>query len=129
MTSCSTDQRPGPRARHPFLAADRGAWVRLGVVVALAVAALAAPVADATQAQFTDSTTVELVYQVRPTQTPTPTPTPSEEPAPPAAPAASAPAPEPTTTAAETSGDGSGSRGTVGRRPGPGEPRQQRSAG
>ncbi|GCD19352.1 hypothetical protein CTKZ_09140 [Cellulomonas algicola] len=74
MTSSSTEATV-PAGRHPFLAADRGSWVRLAVVLAFAAAALVAPFVGSTQAQFTDHATVEIRYQVGPTTTPTPTPT------------------------------------------------------
>lgn len=79
MTSSSTD-RTVAAGRHPFLAADRGSWVRLAVVLTFAAAALVAPFVGSTQAQFTDHATVEIRYQVGPTTTPTPTPDASADP-------------------------------------------------
>lgn len=79
MTSSSTDTARAA-ARHPFLTADRGSWVRLAVVLAFAVAALVAPFVGSTQAQFTDHATVEIRYQVGPTSTPTPTADPTVDP-------------------------------------------------
>ncbi|AEE44968.1 hypothetical protein [Cellulomonas fimi] len=106
MTSSSTDL---PDRRDGFLSADRGAWVRLAVVLALAVAALVTPATYATEARFTDTSTVELQYHVGPT----PTPTPSAEPtgtAAPEEPTATAPAtttaPAGSTSPARTRGDG-----------------------
>lgn len=88
MTSSSTDA-DGRRAA--FLSADRGAWVRLAVVLALAAAALVTPATYATEARFTDTSTVELRYHVGPTPTPTPAPEPTGTAAP-AEPTAVAPA-------------------------------------
>lgn len=79
MTSSSTDTARAA-ARHPFLTADRGSWVRLAVVLAFAVAAVVAPFVGSTQAQFTDHATVEIRYQVGPTSTPTPTADPTADP-------------------------------------------------
>ncbi|MDC7123035.1 hypothetical protein OMK64_15990 [Cellulomonas fimi] len=93
MTSSSTDTATTAR-RHPFLEADRGSWVRLGVVLAFAAAALVAPFVGSTQAQFTDHATVEIRYQVGPTTTPTPSADPTTDPATdPAAGAGTAPTP------------------------------------
>lgn len=94
MTSSSTDLLAGtrPRPEHRFLTADRGSWVRLAVAVAFALAAFVAPLAGATRAQFTDSATVEVLYQIGPTSTPEPT--------------ASTPAPEPTGTSGGTGSAG-----------------------
>lgn len=68
MSSSSTD-RP---ARRGFLSVDRGGLVRLGVVVAFALAALLSPLVGETSAQFTDSTDVSVTFTVAPTPTPIP---------------------------------------------------------
>ncbi|NUU15736.1 hypothetical protein HP550_00535 [Cellulomonas humilata] len=67
MSSSSTD-----RPRRSFWSVDRAGLIRLGVAVALAVAALVSPHVGSTSAQFTDSTEVSITFTVTPTPTPEP---------------------------------------------------------
>jgi hypothetical protein len=72
MSSSSTD-----RPRRSFWSVDRGGLVRLGVAVALAVAALLSPHVGSTSAQFTDSADVSISFTVTPAPTSSPSVTPT----------------------------------------------------
>lgn len=69
MSSSSTEPPDAPDVpRRRFLSVDRGGLVRLGVVLAFAVAAMLSPLVGATSAQFTDSTDVSITFVVAPEQ-------------------------------------------------------------
>ncbi|WP_448058943.1 hypothetical protein [Cellulomonas hominis] len=67
MTSSSTD---GPRP-------GRQRQVRVGLVVALLLGALAAPAVSTTAALYTDHRDVGVSVTIQPSPTPTPSPSPS----------------------------------------------------
>lgn len=73
MSSSSTEP-PARERRRTFLTVDRGGLVRLGVVVAFALAALLSPVVGSTSAQFTHTTDVSITFTVTPTTDPQPQP-------------------------------------------------------
>ncbi|MEZ0448796.1 hypothetical protein [Cellulomonas sp. ICMP 17802] len=50
-----------------FFSIDRGGLIRLGVVLAFAVAALLSPLVGSTSAMFTDTADVEITFSVAPT--------------------------------------------------------------
>ncbi|WP_421734893.1 hypothetical protein [Cellulomonas sp.] len=70
MSSSSTERDAAAPARRSFWSVDRGGLVRLGVAVALALAALLSPLVGTTSAQFTDSTQVSVTFSVTPTPSP-----------------------------------------------------------
>lgn len=66
MSSSSTERPNGKGERRGFLTVDRGGLVRLGVVLAFAVAALLSPLVGSTSAQYTDTTEVSITFSVVP---------------------------------------------------------------
>jgi hypothetical protein len=66
MSSSSTDRPADDDEPRGFLTVDRGGLVRLGVVLAFAVAALLSPLVGTTSAQFTDSADVSITFSVTP---------------------------------------------------------------
>jgi hypothetical protein len=68
MSSSSTEPpRDTETKPRTFWSVDRGGLVRLGVVLAFAVAALLSPLVGSTSAQFTDTTDVSITFSVAPT--------------------------------------------------------------
>jgi hypothetical protein len=72
MSSSSTEPPVDGAWWRTFLSVDRGGLVRLGVVLAFAVAALLSPLVGSTSAQFTDSTDVSITFVVPPEAPPAP---------------------------------------------------------
>ncbi|WP_456826292.1 hypothetical protein [Cellulomonas sp. P5_E12] len=73
MSSFSTEPpRDAETTPRTFWSVDPGGLVRLGVVLAFAVAALLSPLVGTTSAQFTDTTDVSITFSVEPSPTPTP---------------------------------------------------------
>ncbi|WP_421743378.1 hypothetical protein [Cellulomonas sp.] len=72
MSSSSTERDDVAPGRRSFWSVDRGGLVRLGVVLAFAVAALLSPLVGTTSAQFTDSTEVSITFSVPPDPAPVP---------------------------------------------------------
>jgi hypothetical protein len=80
MSSSSTDPSSPDARRRSFLAVDRGGLVRLGVVVAFALAALLSPLVGSTSAQFTDGAEVSVTLFTTPTVPPELPPDPAPQP-------------------------------------------------
>ena len=92
MRSSSTDRGPSAAVTHrPPVpgTTGRGTWLRLAVLVLLAVAVVVAPDVERTGAVFTSRTTVTTTV-VGPVATPSPGGSPSADPSPSAGPSPSA---------------------------------------